>query len=357
MKDQGRKDFQATQDWKDQHANPIWTSYTSSKYVFAQRTRKDPSCEADEWPPAYFLKSTDKQFQLVRYIPGSENGGAANSLWTSFCPKNDGGAGNGQVDRNGKIDEKLVSLDKQNTKTELKSQGGTTTTITSFYAKYTWAVFEIDFDPHWANKPEDKNKWLLEDNPCWPKGIVPEDPGYAVLTDDSFYSTLMPKTDLRKAYSAAPAADRKKSADQWLAQQPPPTPDDSSDDSSSGKPAAKKPKTGPPSPKRDLEIIDNGFAIRDANSSRRLTSEEIRRDVQFIDCEESTCSRERMALGSEGGAHVIVRKERRKSTLSPSVNPDTFTTVVSKPATTLEVKVDRRKAVSPELPKTTVSAS
>jgi hypothetical protein len=47
-------------------------------------------------------------------------------------------------------------------------------------------VFEIS---DWDGLPNDPD-YGLKINPCWPSRIVPNDPGFALLTDDSYYERL-----------------------------------------------------------------------------------------------------------------------------------------------------------------------
>jgi hypothetical protein len=84
----------ATKHWTAQHKKNQWQSFTQSATDRKGRVR-EPNCEADEFPPAYFMPNND-QPQLIRWIPSFDNSGAANSLWKGFCKKYDGDIGNGQ---------------------------------------------------------------------------------------------------------------------------------------------------------------------------------------------------------------------------------------------------------------------
>lgn len=93
----------ATEAWKREHKDGTWKAFTAAKYVYGPGDDElDVSCQADEWPPAYFLsdehvkqgtKST--RGQLVRWIPREPNRDAGN-LWQNWCKANDGDVGNGQ---------------------------------------------------------------------------------------------------------------------------------------------------------------------------------------------------------------------------------------------------------------------
>lgn len=165
--------------------------------------------------------ANDVQFgQLIRWIPGSENGGAA-SMWTRFCANNDGGNGNfqtytkndeGKKRRKGSINTELVTgVGQALSEGEHEGEDGTmTTTFTYDNAKFTRAVFEMKFD--WAGvDPPSAPDWGLKANPCWPQGIVPDDPGYVLLTEDKWYNKP-PDPDYRKFYSEPPPASLAKAA-------------------------------------------------------------------------------------------------------------------------------------------------
>ncbi len=280
--------------------------------------------------------------QMIRYIPGSENGGAAKSLWAAFCSKNDGGQGNGQF-KNADVNKDLVSLSGPGKVIKNEGDDKKTTTSTQYEAQYTRAVIEIKFPHDWPQKAGAKNNWGLEENPCWPQDIVPNDPGYVLLTNDNWYTTRMPSEDLRKSYSKRPPADVKAKADKLQGQKRPASPNDSGSN--------KQPKAKPPSApsKRALEYIEDGFAIRDVNLTRRLTEEEMKRDVEIIQCTDRTCSKERRALGDEDGVLVIPGEA---PPMTPPTNVDTVPTILPR-ARTLEAKVDKRKMASPEFPAAT----
>lgn len=55
-------------------------------------------------------------------------------------------------------------------------------TVTSVKVQVPKPVFEIK---HWE-APDLPNDGL-NDNPCWPSGLVPNDPGFALLTNDPWY--------------------------------------------------------------------------------------------------------------------------------------------------------------------------
>ncbi|KAH8650613.1 hypothetical protein BGZ60DRAFT_421433 [Tricladium varicosporioides] len=135
-------------------------------------------CQRDEWPPRSFwpTKKRNQLGQLVRFLPGPENGGAG-SMFNSFCERNGERAADGK--KNAKLHTTVSSLER------VAVTSGVTTTITSVQVQVPQPVFEItDWDglPRDAGDPDG-----LKKNPCWPSMIVPDDPGFALLTDDPYY--------------------------------------------------------------------------------------------------------------------------------------------------------------------------
>lgn len=230
--DEDRSKPKATQDWKRQHNRGNgWKAFTKPTYLF-RGEKKEVSCQADEWPPAYFLPNDKQEMkkpewgQLIRWLPSQENGQAANTLWAEFCKKYDGGKGNGQrldvnvnpgVKYKGKPEEQvplqrhLVDLGKIHVESR-KNRGTWTYTTNLEEVTFTRAIMTMTFDYNEADKPKSENDWYLFDNPCWPKHIVPNDPGFVLLTDDKWYGThQFPQdydADKTKAlYSKSPPRD------------------------------------------------------------------------------------------------------------------------------------------------------
>lgn len=189
--DRPKKNLLATGIWKKQHELNLWRSYTKPSYTFRGDVRP-PACDRDEWPAIYFFENgkhphdlEKQQGQLIRYLPAAEISGAASNIWTGFCNKRDGGEGNAQYIKKAKaskseVNHELVEL-QQPGETIKNTQGLKTTTTTLYEAKFTRAVFEMDFDWTGVNKPSRENDWRLRENPCWPEDIVPDNPGYVLL--------------------------------------------------------------------------------------------------------------------------------------------------------------------------------
>ncbi|KAF2814094.1 uncharacterized protein BDZ99DRAFT_567780 [Mytilinidion resinicola] len=353
----------STRDWKSQHALKGWKDFTKPAYKFwsDENPKKKPNCQLDEWPPAYFVppnpnpnpkKGEYKPPVVVRWIPGSENGGVA-SLWNKYCDDEDGGFKNGQLLKQygqvkkpptgkkfGDVNERLVKLIRPGEEVVKKGKDKKATTTTEFEAEYTRAVFEISFDKDFKDFPTKENDWGLRENPCWPEDIVPNDPGFVVFTDDPWYKTAgSPKlvAELKKQkvlYKKAPSADMVKKAKERQ----------------KGNPSDDKPV------ERSIELIDDGgLAVRGTNTSRRLTPDEIRQNLQIIRCADSTCSEERKGLRDEGEEALVISGTTIGLPALPSVNVDSIPTIM--PRAYLEPKDNTRTSVSPELPMSTKESS
>lgn len=187
-------------------------------------------------------------------------------------------------------------------------------TVTETYNKvtYTRAVFELDFQniPQ-GGPPSEANNWYLEQNPCWPKDIVPKDPGFVLLTDDPWYTEH--HKDLLKdvgIYAEPPSAQMIDAAKARRGKRP-------ASDDGSNPPKAQKPTDPPKGGQRlrrreRLEMIQNRIVLRDDefNITRPLTNEEISRHVEITDCEDRFCSKERKQDGGDDSVYVPGRAPR-----------------------------------------------
>ncbi|KAK4442307.1 hypothetical protein QBC34DRAFT_363987 [Podospora aff. communis PSN243] len=163
---------------------------------FIARSPKGKVCEKDEWPPRYFwpgdkeaLKRNMKQ--RVRLLPQNENGGAG-SMWAHFCEDN-----NAQTVKNKPgttyVNPSFIQTVKSESKQEVNK--GTTTIKSTVSVDTAHAVFTItDFQGIDLN---DKLHGLKE-NPCWPKALAGDDPGFVLLTDDEYYATQPPSVQARR---------------------------------------------------------------------------------------------------------------------------------------------------------------
>lgn len=319
---------------------------------------KTLSCDRDEWPPAYFVSRASRNNgewgQRVRWIPAEENSGAA-SLWNSFCAKEDHGYYNGQRERapkrhpkhhtiNEPEDEYLqLKLNNKLTtgKMEVRNEKGPT--VTHYYDKvtYTRAVWELAFDWGDQGPPSEKNEWYLEDNPCWPLDIAPDDPGFVLMKDDPWYDKHADAKKTVGLYEVPPSKERKDEADKRREARIGP------------EPPAKKPKLDPGSSpeRRHLELVGGVLHIRDdaSNSTRPLTDDEVRNNVEITSCKDRHCSRERAEHGGNEDDSLYIPGAGPPST--PSANlavPTLVTSFVPEPMV-------KRSSVSPNLPLITAS--
>lgn len=169
-----------------------------------------PECQAVPWPLRTFVTGNKtspagrKERAHVRWIPKLEFEQVFIATDT-YCVNFDGGKGNAQRSEvltqlgstippnSAQIPLNTNFIDVGGAKTLVKTKSGSdgTTTVTTFYdrAKFTRAAMSVSFDWSGMEEPSDENDYLLKANPCWPSAIVPQDPGYVLLTDDSWYKT------------------------------------------------------------------------------------------------------------------------------------------------------------------------
>ncbi|KXH25328.1 glucan endo-1,3-alpha-glucosidase agn1 [Colletotrichum salicis] len=318
----------ATKSWKDQHKDTVWRSFTKAQYMFKNDLPRPPRCEADEWPPAYFLPANYPQNlpaigQVVRWVPGSENGGAGHN-WLGFCANSDGGAGNGQVNNNGQVNQNLVKLKGQPQKS-FTVMGGTTTTYLEYEADFTRAVMTLDFDWTGVNgglPPDALNDWGLYQNPCWPLDIATGDPGYVLLTEDKWYATaIIPAADKANTprYRLAPADGEYQAAKTRKFQREFPGEDLPEPGQWPWK-RSKEDNAG----LSEVNVLEDGkLALHGANSSRRLSEKELQDIAGMIECGDPSCSREVKAFGGRG---VVIPAVATTLATVPSTNLDTRST-------------------------------
>ncbi|KAI9796647.1 MAG: hypothetical protein M1833_006087 [Piccolia ochrophora] len=370
----GVKGLVATDAWGKQHVN-AWTALVKDKH----------SCERDEFPPAEFMKSRQFSYQdlfkkgskvlspdpesigqLVRYIPADDNKGAA-KIWGTFCSDEDHGIGNSlcaKIKGKGKgkalSDEFCEELNqeeyddegdsgdsdsgkgkgkgKANPKGKKKAvsprekvgsevKGGTTTETWDVNFARASMAFKFQ-DTYKGKKPADQD-WGLKDNPCWPNENT-EDPGFALLLEDKYYDkSPLKREEARKRYASNPG------------KRPAPP-----DRGPSG--AQPPPKGGKPNQKRDIQILDDGLAVRDVNHTRRFTDEEWEEPVEVIKCKDHDCSAERRALEEEGEDGYLVIPGQSPPA-KPAANADAapspgFQTIYARD------EPSERNAVAPEMP-------
>ncbi|KAI9150678.1 Glucan 1,3-beta-glucosidase [Paramyrothecium foliicola] len=194
-----RLDGKATDMWSTQH--PIVTSSTREgvattlTYAWRQPTnRATPLCDADEFPPAYFLTPNDVAFvngginrngQLVRYAPAGENRGAG-GLWRGMC-----------------FSSVVVNWqDADYTRSASRPVATRTDRINPSHTITYMAVTAAQRPAMTMAFPGNK---LPNDghnaNPCWPSRIAAADPGFALLTFDPYYQGQPPPYNYRLNYT------------------------------------------------------------------------------------------------------------------------------------------------------------
>ena len=265
--------------------------------------------------------------------------GVPSGMWTNFCNTNDGGKGNAQLQNkdlpfNGNNhNQQLVKLGR-NVRSKVDKQG---TTTSMYEATYTRAVMKFAF----AKLPQDKD-YGLRVNPCWPKPIVPNDPGFVLQRDDGWYAAQPNEVKaLTASYNREPSpqllADATKNNPAKR-----PLPNENADPNADLGPVQK----------RSFELVNDNddmpiLAIRDVNVTRRMTDEELANDVQVVDCQDHECSNERRALEDNNEEFLVVRGNPLADAPVENVLV-ARTVVVDEPVKTLITKV--RRAVNMELP-------
>jgi hypothetical protein len=299
---QKRHDGYATQLWENEHPKNQWRDYLPSAMTRADGVVK---CQRDEYPPGYWMPADttankgNKRPQIIRWLPEGDNvkGG---EIWTRFCSKNDGGKGNGQMKVKNKME--IPNLDLQKLQSKREQVNGQTTT-TYYDATYTRAVFSMSFD--WGGKPAPgpSNDWYLYDNPCWPKPIAIDDPGYVLATDDNWYATAgsQQQKDNRKIqkalYKDAPPANYLQKAIK-----------------------PKRRRAGNGYAPRDVGVLCDDVLLG-INSTASRTGEA---GYEIIDCTTSDCQEERKWVRDEEIVAVIPAVVARQGL--PSTNVDAVPT-------------------------------
>lgn len=157
-------------------------------------------CDMDEYPPAGLLSNNDPAIvlggsapkgQLMRYLPFDENRGAG-SMWKGACFK-------GPVAE--LTDKEFIDrLEKDLKHISQKLNEFTTQIRGSVWVDQRPEFTIVSWGHHHPPRPvyaADDGLWV---NPCWDSKKAPNDPGYAVLSIDPFYSSHDHLYDYKKPY-------------------------------------------------------------------------------------------------------------------------------------------------------------
>ncbi|OAL62501.1 hypothetical protein A7C99_7087 [Trichophyton rubrum] len=183
-----RKEGSAVAAWSSQHSGAGWQDGAN---------RAQTKCQRDEYPPAYFLGPNDPartnsglnaQGQLIRWLPGRENGGGG-QIWSGACFI-------GPV--------KALSDQEFRRKVE-RASGVNRRVLRAGDLTQTMALVDIPTRPEfsftsWGHSANPPYRDGLEANPCWPSGIAALDPGFTLLTFDPFYNGQSPPYDYKAPY-------------------------------------------------------------------------------------------------------------------------------------------------------------
>jgi hypothetical protein len=196
---------------------------------------------------------------------------------------------------------------------------------------YTRAVFALSFISMPTNTaPGDT--YGLRQNMCWPRPIAPDDPGFALLTDDPYYSSSpgILAASTVKLYAKKPGAARIASAKSLI--------------------SAWSTVTALPRRWFDptaVELNDAGLLVDSGNVTRRVTDDEIEENMLFVECADVTCEREKEQLGEQAESVIFIPGTESRS--SPPVDVIAATTAAGGP-TTLRTLAQARSTLSPDLP-------
>ncbi|RYP67030.1 hypothetical protein DL771_007449 [Monosporascus sp. 5C6A] len=123
--------------------------------------------------------------QRVRLVPFDDNRGAG-QIWKGFCEDNNAISTKVRVAKTTSWIQSNFIRTQPNPKVEPQYRGKdrTATIISSVSVLTARAIFKFT---DWDGLPKDNQWYGLKDNKCWPKDLAPEDPGWALLTNDEFY--------------------------------------------------------------------------------------------------------------------------------------------------------------------------
>jgi chitinase len=246
--------------WSADH-NPDWYN--------GWMQSKSARCQADEYPPAAFWQGQTSPKQYIRFAPGSQNGGAGSLFGLSFCDFDDDGD--------------LPQMRTSEVHDGSRVVGGLIRQITKYKAVTVRSQVVITFDAAVSNQG---GNWGLSANPCWPSKLVNDDPGFALLTDDSYYQDaghavakaynhnyagLIPQDILNSA-----SAEGFSRLDGWR--------------------------------KRSLSshMLDpDAWVVDQGNSTRAATDEELERELGILRCASADCRDEMVAFGIESAVVVV----------------------------------------------------
>jgi hypothetical protein len=188
---------QATKAWQNEHKGGLWKEKKGVKNPNFKGT-----CQADEYPPIYLMDNTHPAWinaankpaagtpytgQLIRYITGPQNGGAANTLWRGKC----------FAPALMELDDKEFAQKVEAAANKVVKKGPLATTTQASITVPHRPEFTIDT---WGHTPLTDDG--LDENDCWPETKTPKDPGFALLSYDPWYTdnNRKPLWDYTKKY-------------------------------------------------------------------------------------------------------------------------------------------------------------
>ncbi|KAK8098681.1 uncharacterized protein PG998_011922 [Apiospora kogelbergensis] len=194
----------ATDAWSAQHGGAGWQDATY---------RKEHLCDRGVYPPTSFFTSDGASDQcglasgqLVRWLPREQNRGAAH-MWSNICFQTPLDALSDSALYNAARNKNFGVKSRVRAPTKTEYNVGITVAHVPQFTISSWK--------HHAKQDDG-----LQDNPCWPKAITPNDPGFALLENDPWYArnNKQPAYDYGEAYAPGtngPATPKRRD---WMAE-------------------------------------------------------------------------------------------------------------------------------------------
>lgn len=193
----------AVRAWSAQHDGKGWQDHYKANQPLLL-------CQRDEYPPVYLIEDTHSAYtdggkdtgggQLIRWIPGLDNGGAAKEFaHICFNPQC-------EALKEGDFARLLKAAGASTVEDIAQSKGVNGGQTKEYRTKF---VATMDERPEfswskWGQAAKPPVSDGLKENPCWPDHLAPDDPGFQLLTADPFYQGNKPPYDYREKVNAAP---------------------------------------------------------------------------------------------------------------------------------------------------------
>ncbi|KAK8028336.1 hypothetical protein PG991_005392 [Apiospora marii] len=191
----------AVSTWYKEH-NKDWRDRTNE--IVKDASKGAPvdkaGCQADEYPPAALLDSSNPiyqnggdndQGQMIRFVPAKQNEGAG-SMFRGVCMASVQSLTGSQMKR------KVEGAPASKRSRGVTQRGDVQLTAeVDIDARPEFSISRFEHSPGQAPAPG----YGISDNPCWPQALAAGDPGFALLNIDPWYGGNAPGYDYRKDYA------------------------------------------------------------------------------------------------------------------------------------------------------------